>query len=188
MRQRGIILAIAFFCAMMAQAASASPPGRFSLLGLQTQSPSAIACPLGLACIGASSVTGKPYLFDVSGGGWPIEESQAAWRRTTAPGSPANGAWYYDTTLLKFQFYNSGWFEPASKTALDAVERTFSRTCQLTSATAATPVTCLADGDVPAGKSAYLLGWHAKVNGATAWATTATVSIKDTSEIGRAHV
>jgi hypothetical protein len=30
-------------------------------------------------------------------------------------------------------------------------------------------------------KSAYLMGWHAKVNGATAWATTATVSIKDTS-------
>jgi len=60
-------------------------------------------------------------------------------------------------------------------------EAVFSRTCTLTSAAAATPVTCLSDADVPAMKSAYLMGWHAKVNGATAWATTATVSIKDTS-------
>jgi len=59
-------------------------------------------------------------------------------------------------------------------------EAFFSRTCTLTSAAAATPVTCLSDADVPAMKSAYLMGWHAKVNGATAWATTATVSIKDT--------
>jgi len=59
-------------------------------------------------------------------------------------------------------------------------EAVFSRTCTITSAAAATPVTCLADADVPAGKSAYLLGWHAKVNGATAWATTANCAIKDT--------
>lgn len=178
--KRHIVWEILFLC-LMGRSASAGPAGRFSLVGLQTQAPSSMACPLGLACIGASSITGKPYLIDVGGLGWPIEESQAAWRLATAPSSPANGAWYYDTILLKFQFYNSGWFEPASKTALDAVERNFSRTCSLTSAAAATPVTCLADGDVPAGKSAYLLGWHAKVNGATAWATTATVSIKDTS-------
>lgn len=63
-------------------------------------------------------------------------------------------------------------------------EAVFSRTCTITSAAAATPVTCLADADVPAGKSAYLLGWHAKVNGATAWATTASCYIADSSGAG----
>lgn len=63
-------------------------------------------------------------------------------------------------------------------------EATWSRTCTLTSAAATTPVTCLADADVPTGKKAYLLGWRAKVNGATAWATTSTVYIADSSGTG----
>lgn len=67
-------------------------------------------------------------------------------------------------------------------------EAFFSRTCTLTSAAAATPVTCLADADVPLTKSAHLMGWHAKVNGATPWATTATVSIKDTSGLATPFV
>lgn len=67
-------------------------------------------------------------------------------------------------------------------------EAFFSRTCTITSAAAATPVTCLADADVPAGKSAYLLGWHAKVNGATAWATTATCTIQDSASTGFVQV
>lgn len=67
-------------------------------------------------------------------------------------------------------------------------EAVFSRTCTITSAAAATPVTCLADADVPAGKSAYLLGWHVKVNGATAWATTATCTIQDSASTGFAQI
>jgi hypothetical protein len=63
-------------------------------------------------------------------------------------------------------------------------EAVFSRTCTLTSAAAATPVNCLADADVPTGKAVHLLGWHAKVNGATAWATTASCYIADTSGAG----
>ncbi|TXH42064.1 MAG: hypothetical protein E6Q97_36255 [Desulfurellales bacterium] len=59
-------------------------------------------------------------------------------------------------------------------------EAFFSRTCTLTSAAAATPVNCLTDADVPATKRAYLMGWHAKVNGATPWATTANCWIQDT--------
>ncbi len=64
------------------------------------------------------------------------------------------------------------------------VDAFFTRTCTITSAAAATPVICLADADVPAGKKAYLLGWHAKVNGATAWATTSICRITDTSGAG----
>lgn len=67
-------------------------------------------------------------------------------------------------------------------------EAVFSRTCTITSAAAATPVTCLADADVPAGKSVYLLGWHAKVNGATAWSTTATCTIQDSGSTGFAQI
>lgn len=67
-------------------------------------------------------------------------------------------------------------------------EAMWSRTCTITSAAAATPVVCLADADVPSTKKAYLLGWHAKVNGATAWATTATCTIRDTASTGFAQI
>lgn len=67
-------------------------------------------------------------------------------------------------------------------------EAFFSRTCTITSAAAATPVTCLADADVPLTKKAYLLGWHAKVNGATAWATTASCSISDSASVAFASI
>lgn len=55
------------------------------------------------------------------------------------------------------------------------------RTCTITSAAAATAIHCLAAAQVPAGKVAYLSGWHGYVNGATAWATTATCDIQDTN-------
>ena len=51
----------------------------------------------------------------------------------------------------------------------------------LTSAAAATAVTLLADGNVPAGKKVYVTGVNAKVNGATAWATTAEIDIADSN-------
>lgn len=74
----------------------------------------------------------------------------------------------------------------ANKAYVDAAapEIWFTRTCTITSAAATTPVTCLADAALPAGKSAHLMGWHAKVNGATAWATTANCYIADTSGAG----
>ncbi len=55
----------------------------------------------------------------------------------------------------------------------------FQRTCTITSAAAATAVPCLADVSIPTGKKAYLTNFLMKVNGATAWATTATCSIQD---------
>lgn len=60
-------------------------------------------------------------------------------------------------------------------------ERPFVRTCTLTSAAAATPVNCLSNADVPATMKPYIAGWHAKINGATPWATTANCWIQDTS-------
>jgi len=51
----------------------------------------------------------------------------------------------------------------------------------LTSAAAATAINLLADIKVPAGKKAYLQNFIARVNGATAWATTTTVKIQDTN-------
>jgi len=71
----------------------------------------------------------------------------------------------------------------ASKGYVDGLtaERAFVRTCTLTSAAAATPVNCLSNADVPAAQRPYLAGWHAKINGATPWATTANCWIQDTS-------
>jgi hypothetical protein len=57
----------------------------------------------------------------------------------------------------------------------------FVRTCTLTSAAAVTPIHCLAAADVGAAQKAYVTYWHLKVNGSTAWATTATCTIQDTA-------
>lgn len=57
----------------------------------------------------------------------------------------------------------------------------FVATASLTSAAAATPVTLLSATAVPLGKKVYITGFHAKVTGSTAWATTATVKIQDTN-------
>ena len=71
----------------------------------------------------------------------------------------------------------------ASKGYVDGLtaERPFVRTCTLTSAAAATPVNCLSNADVPSTMKPYVAGWHAKINGATAWATTTQCWIQDTS-------
>lgn len=73
--------------------------------------------------------------------------------------------------------------DAATKNYVDGLtsESPFIRTCTLTSAAAITPVACLSDAAVPPGKKAYLSGWHARVNGATPWATTATCWIRDTA-------
>lgn len=57
----------------------------------------------------------------------------------------------------------------------------FVATATITSAAAATAVEIVPDSAVPAGKKIYVTGFHAKVNGATEWATTATVKIQDTN-------
>ena len=57
----------------------------------------------------------------------------------------------------------------------------FFETATLTSAAAATAVNILSDARVGAGRKVYLLGYVAKVNGATNWATTANIKIQDTN-------
>jgi hypothetical protein len=78
----------------------------------------------------------------------------------------------------------------ATKGYVDAAapEIWFTRTCTITSAAAATPVNCLADAAVPAAAKVYLMGFHAYVNGATPWATTATCAIGDTVSVTYATV
>lgn len=53
-----------------------------------------------------------------------------------------------------------------------------SRTVTITSAAATTPQYFLTDDQVPRGVRPYLMGFKAKVDGATNWATTATVKIQ----------
>lgn len=69
----------------------------------------------------------------------------------------------------------------AAVTPAKLSEIPFHRTATITSAAAVTPVSLLADADVPAGKKVYLQGFIARVNGATVWATTANVKIQDTN-------
>jgi hypothetical protein len=59
----------------------------------------------------------------------------------------------------------------------------FKKTVTITSAAAATAVPILADSEVPAGKKVYVTGFIGKVNGATVWATTATVAVQDTAAV-----
>ena len=61
------------------------------------------------------------------------------------------------------------------------VSQPFVATATLTSAAAATPITLLADSLVPSGKKVYVTGFVAKVNGSTAWSTTANVKIQDSN-------
>lgn len=51
----------------------------------------------------------------------------------------------------------------------------------ITSAAAATAINVIPDTQVPASRKVYITGFHAKVSGATNWATTATVKIQDTN-------
>lgn len=57
----------------------------------------------------------------------------------------------------------------------------FYKTVSITSAAAATAVSIVADSEVPQGFTPFIATWRCKVGGATAWATTATVSITDTA-------
>lgn len=67
----------------------------------------------------------------------------------------------------------------ANVTPAKLSEILFQRTATITSAAAGTPVNILLTADVPATKKVYLQGFIARVNGATAWGTTATVKIQD---------
>lgn len=73
-----------------------------------------------------------------------------------------------------------GFFSVAKERSAFA-EAKFHVTGTITSAAAATAVTLIADADVPTGKKIYVQGFIAKVDGATVWATTATVKIQDSN-------
>lgn len=57
----------------------------------------------------------------------------------------------------------------------------FFATFSLTSAAAATAVNILTEAEVGSGRKVYITSFGGKVNGATDWATTATVKIQDTN-------
>ena len=65
--------------------------------------------------------------------------------------------------------------------AADLMPIPFVRTGTLTSAAAATAVSLIADNEVPPGRKVLVTGFVAKVNGATPWATTATVKVADSA-------
>jgi len=68
-------------------------------------------------------------------------------------------------------------------TAFALAGQPFRRTVTLTSAAAVTPINILTDGEVGSGKKAYVTNVLGKVNGATVWATTATVVVEDTAGV-----
>lgn len=57
----------------------------------------------------------------------------------------------------------------------------FHETVTITSAAAATAVNIIPDARVGAGRKVYLQGYISRVNGATNWATTASIKIQDTN-------
>lgn len=60
-------------------------------------------------------------------------------------------------------------------------DRLFTKTCQITSAAAATAVPCLLASTVTGELTPYLTDFIVSVSGATPWATTANCFIKDSS-------
>lgn len=59
----------------------------------------------------------------------------------------------------------------------------FYETVTLTSAAAATAVNIVPDARVGTGRKAYPMGYVSRVDGATNWATTASIKIQDTSAV-----
>lgn len=159
--------------------------------------------PSGRGGLYTLSSTGKPQLVDATGLLYPAGEARHVYTVAGAPGGAVLGDCWTDSTdshrlyckegtgNLKQRFDGTapgtfgcgtpgaGCFSSITIGGAPA-EAFFSRTCTLTSAAAITPVNCLSNADVPSGKKPYLMGWRAKVNGATAWATTATCWIQDT--------
>lgn len=135
----------------------------------------------GIPCIWGDTVTGKLKLRTAGSVDYLLGEADRITNSASDPGAPVAGQCIYNTSSGKIRCYQSGaWYNWGDPVGGPATEAVFSRTCTLTSATAITPVNCLSNADVPSGQKAYLLGWHAKINGATAWATTANCWIQDT--------
>ena len=141
-------------------------------------------CASGRACVYAKSGTSRVYIVDPTG--LELQSNAARSFRSVADcsalASPAVGDVCFDTTLDEFRYYTSTGWQSA------VAEKPFIRSCTITSAAAATPVTCLMDSAVPSTQKVYLMGWRAKVNGATPWATTATCSITDSGSISFASI
>jgi len=83
--------------------------------------------------------------------------------------------------LIRIDAIDTNHFDIADDHTISLDEIPFHVTGTITSAAAATAVVILADSLVPAGKKVYVQGFIAKVDGATNWATTATVKIQDTN-------
>jgi len=93
--------------------------------------------------------------------------------RATAPA----GSFLFDSAS-GVQYWNTGTIAEPVWTVLQAM--LVKRTVSLTSAAAATPVDIILDAEVPTGWKCYLEAYVLKVDGATDWATTATIIIQDT--------
>ena len=91
------------------------------------------------------------------------------------------GALAVETAALAAGAVTNGKIGSDAVDAVKAAVYPWRASATITSAAAATPVSLLADGAVPAGKKVYLLGFVAEVAGGTNWATTATVKIQDTN-------
>lgn len=76
---------------------------------------------------------------------------------------------------------DSNEFELVEDGKLRSKLQIYKATATIASAAAATAVPLLPASMVPSGKKVYLLGFIARVNGATGWGTTATVKVQDTN-------
>lgn len=138
-------------------------------------------CPTGRVCIIGTSASSPARVAFQDGAGNQINMGDSWYLRLSAgaPVSPTNGWIWYDTTANAVYVRVNG----ANVPLTNAGDKAFFRACTLTSAAAATPVTCLADADVPVGQKAYTAGIRIKVNGATAWATTTLCTVEDSAGV-----
>ena len=139
------------------------------------------ACPTGRVCVvGTSAASPNRVAFQDSDGGiLTAGDAKRLVQSAGSPVGPAAGDIWFDTTANQPMCRISG----SSVPMLTPQEKAFTRVCTLTSAAAATPVVCLTDADVGAGKKAYVTGVQIVVNGAVGWGLVTTVTLEDTSGV-----
>lgn len=82
---------------------------------IEPRAPTGISCPAGKVCLAASNVSGRARHIDSSGTALDFGDARNFRVLSAAPGTPASGDVYYNSTTGLFQLRSGGsWWPPAN--------------------------------------------------------------------------